>query len=63
MRFMMIVKANQDSEAGVMPSEELLSAMGCYNDQLVKAAYWSTWQGSKRLQRVRESSSRAEKRA
>jgi hypothetical protein len=37
MQFMMIVKANQDSEAGVMPSEELLSAMGSYNDQLMKA--------------------------
>jgi hypothetical protein len=37
MRFMMIVKANKDSEAGVMPSEELLSAMGKYNEELVKA--------------------------
>lgn len=37
MRFMMIVKANQDSEACTMPSEELLSAMGNYNDQLMKA--------------------------
>jgi hypothetical protein len=37
MRFMMIVKASQDSEAGVMPSEELLSAMGKYNEELVKA--------------------------
>jgi hypothetical protein len=37
MRFMMIVKANQDSEAGVMPSEELISAMGKYNEELLKA--------------------------
>jgi len=37
MRFMMIVKASKDSEAGVMPSEELLSAMGKYNEELVKA--------------------------
>src|SRR3984957_10665112 len=37
MRFMMIVKANKDSEAGVMPSEELLSTMGKYNDELMKA--------------------------
>ena len=37
MRFMMIVKANKDSEAGVMPSEELLSAMGKYNEELMKA--------------------------
>jgi len=37
MRFMMIVKANKDSEAGKMPSEELLAAMGKYNEELVKA--------------------------
>jgi hypothetical protein len=34
---MMIVKANNDSEAGVMPSEELLAAMGRYNEELVNA--------------------------
>jgi hypothetical protein len=34
---MMIVKANKDSEAGVMPSEELLSAMAKYNEELVNA--------------------------
>ena len=37
MKFMMIVKASKDSEAGVMPSEELLSAMGKYNEKLMKA--------------------------
>ncbi len=37
MRFMMIVKANKDSEAGKMPSEALLSAMGKYNEELMKA--------------------------
>jgi hypothetical protein len=37
MRFMMIVKATKDSEAGVMPSAELIAAMGKYNDELVKA--------------------------
>ncbi len=37
MRFMMIVKASQKSEAGQMPSEELLSAMGKYNEELMKA--------------------------
>ena len=37
MRFMVMVKANADSEAGVMPSQELLAAMGKYNDELVKA--------------------------
>jgi hypothetical protein len=37
MKFMMIVKANQESEAGKMPSEELLAAMGKYNEQLMQA--------------------------
>ena len=37
MRFMMMVRANKDSEAGKMPSEELLTAMGKYNDELMKA--------------------------
>jgi hypothetical protein len=34
---MILVKADQNSEAGVMPSEELLTAMGQYNEELVKA--------------------------
>ncbi len=37
MRFMVMVKANQDSEAGVMPSETLLADMGKFNEELVKA--------------------------
>jgi hypothetical protein len=37
MRFMMIVKSNAKSEAGVLPDEKVLSAMGQYNDELVKA--------------------------
>lgn len=37
MRFMVMVKANKDSEAGVLPSEELLAAMGKYNEELAKA--------------------------
>jgi hypothetical protein len=37
MRFMVIVKATEDSEAGIMPSEELLTAMMKYNEELVKA--------------------------
>jgi hypothetical protein len=37
MRFMVLVKANADSEAGIMPSEELLTAMGKFNEELVKA--------------------------
>ena len=37
MRCMVIVKATKDSENGVMPSAELLAAMGKYNDELMKA--------------------------
>src|SRR3989441_11178611 len=37
MRFMMLVKANKDSEAGVMPDEKILAAMAKYNEELVKA--------------------------
>ena len=37
MRFMIIVKATKDSEAGVMPSEQLLTEMGKFNEELVKA--------------------------
>ncbi|MBD9561932.1 YciI family protein [Pseudomonas sp. PDM09] len=37
MRFMIIVKASPDSEAGVMPSEELMAAMGNFNEELAKA--------------------------
>ena len=37
MRFMVMVKANEDSEAGVLPSEELLTEMGKFNEELVKA--------------------------
>ncbi|MFL6973625.1 MAG: YciI family protein, partial [Xanthobacteraceae bacterium] len=37
MRFMMIVRANKDSEAGVMPDEKLIAAMTKYNEELTKA--------------------------
>ena len=37
MRFMMIVKASKDSEAGIMPSNELIAAMTRYNEELMKA--------------------------
>jgi hypothetical protein len=37
MRFMVLVKATKDSEAGVLPDEKLLREMGKYNDELVKA--------------------------
>lgn len=37
MRYMIIVKATRDSEAGVMPGEELLARMGAYHEELAKA--------------------------
>ena len=37
MRFMVIVKASKESEAGEMPTEQLLTEMGKYNEELVKA--------------------------
>lgn len=37
MRVVVLVKANEESEAGIMPSEELLTAMGKSNEELVKA--------------------------
>jgi hypothetical protein len=45
MRFMVIVKATKDSEAGVMPSEQLLKDMGNYNEQLVKAGVMLSGEG------------------
>ena len=45
MRFMVMVKATKDSEAGVMPSEELLSAMGRFNEELVKAGVMLAGEG------------------
>jgi hypothetical protein len=45
MRFMVIVKANEESEAGAMPSEELLTEMGRYNEELVKAGVMLAGEG------------------
>jgi hypothetical protein len=45
MRFLVIVKANKDSEAGVMPQQELLEAMGRYNEELVKAGVMLAGEG------------------
>jgi hypothetical protein len=45
MRFMVLVKANEDSEAGVMPGQELLAAMGKYNEELVKAGVMLAGEG------------------
>ena len=45
MRFMVIVKASKDSEAGIMPSTELLAAMGKFNEELVKAGVMQAGEG------------------
>jgi hypothetical protein len=45
MRFMMIVKATKDSEAGVMPPMELIEAMGKYNEEMVKAGVMLAGEG------------------
>jgi len=61
MRFMLMVRATQDSEAGVMPSEAILTAMGKYNEELVKAGVLLAGEGlhpSSRGARVRFSGSR-----
>ena len=56
MRFLVIVKASKASEAGEMPSRELLEAMGEYNEELVKAGVMQAGEGlhpSSRGKRVR----------
>lgn len=45
MKFMVIVKANKDSEGGVLPSEELLTAMTKYNEELVNAGIMLAGEG------------------
>ena len=45
MRFMVIVKANKESEAGVLPDEKILTEMGKYNEQLVKAGVMLAMEG------------------
>lgn len=45
MKFMVIVKASKDSEAGVMPSRELLTEMGKFNEELVKAGVMLAGEG------------------
>jgi len=47
MRVMVLVKATKDSEAGVMPSTELLTAMGKFNEELVKAGVMLAGEGLK----------------
>ena len=45
MRFMLLVKATEESEVGVMPSEELLAEMGAYNEELAKAGVMLAGEG------------------
>lgn len=45
MRFIVLIKANADSEAGVMPSEQLLTEMGAFNEELVKAGVMQAGEG------------------
>lgn len=45
MRFMVLIKATKESEAGVMPNEQLLTAMGAFNDELVKAGVMVAGEG------------------
>ena len=45
MKFMVLVKATADSEAGIMPSEQLLAEMGQYNEELVKAGIMQAGEG------------------
>lgn len=62
MRVMVIVKANEESEAGVMPSEQLLTEMGNFNEELVKAGVMLAGEGlhpSSRGKRVRFSGRKA----
>ena len=62
MRFMVIVKANEDSEAGVMPTTEMLAEMGKYNEELVKAGVMLAGDGLTRARRARVSDSDGDKR-
>jgi hypothetical protein len=59
MKVMVIVKASKSSEAGVMPGEALLTAMGKYNEELVKAGICSPAKGFIPAQRGSAFSSRA----
>ena len=45
MQFMVIVKASQESEAGIMPSRELLTAMGKFNEEMAKAGVIEAGEG------------------
>ena len=59
MRFMMMVNANKDSEAGVLPDEKLLSEMGKYNEALVQAGALLAGEGCRPARRGRGSATPA----
>jgi hypothetical protein len=61
MKFMVIVKANQETEGGALPDEQMLREMGAYNEELVKAGVMLAGEGlhpSKKGARVRFSGAR-----
>jgi len=51
MRFMVLVKANKDSEAGVLPDKKILTEMGKFNEELGKAGVLLAARGSTRAPR------------
>ena len=53
MRFMILVKANKDSEAGVLPPRELLAEMGKFNEEMARAGVMLAGEGSTRARRER----------
>jgi hypothetical protein len=59
MRVLVIVKATKESEAGVMPSEQLLTEMGQFNEELVKAGVMQAGEGLPRARRACGSASPA----
>ena len=62
MRVMVIMKANEESEAGVMPSERMLAEMGNFNEELVRAGVMLAGEGlhpSSKAKRVRFSGGKA----
>ena len=59
MRFMLQVRADRDSEAGKMPSAELIAAMGKFNEEMMNAGVMLAGEGLHPARRVRGSSSAA----
>jgi hypothetical protein len=57
MRFMVIVKANKDSEAGILRDQKVLTEIGKFNEELVKAGVMLAGEGCWRARRARASSS------